>query len=277
MLAGLLNRSAMNDTEPTATVQQLNRGLMRLDRRDWSLWATAVAVLLLIWLAAYSVSIGVRGSEQQPQVVNGLRGLFVLILLFALFVVYQQRLIKQLRHKLHAQMTALVELNTRAETFDRLPVLDELTGLFNRRFAIEHLARELVRCELSETSLIVALIDLDEFRKINEAYGRKAGDTILQEFSNHIRKAIRSSDLPVRLEDDKFLLILSDCSADDVHRPLHRLKGCDVTYTGVRIQVTFCAAWVSSRPGELAGELLGRVEQAIAQEKYSQSRMSPST
>jgi diguanylate cyclase len=262
-------------TPTTARVQQLKGKLRRLDRRSWSLWATATTVMFFLWLVAFAFSVsGLPRDEQRAsgeQVTIAVRSLLALVLLFIVFVFYQQRLIVRLREKLHAQMAATIELNARADTFDRLSVLDELTGLFNRRFALEHLAREIGRCDLGAMSLVVVLIDLDEFASINDIHGRTVGDVVLQTFGHHIRKAIRSADLPVRLGDDKFLVILSGCGVDEVHRPLLRLRGCEVQYGGTTIPIAFSAGWVSSRPGELAGELLSRAEETLCQQKYARS------
>ncbi len=146
--------------------------------------------------------------------------------------------------------------------------------MFNRRFSIEQLSRELVRCERDNVSLIVVLIDLDDFTTINTTHGRAAGDAVLQGFARHMKKGIRSADLPVRMGKDEFLIILSDCSIKDVYRPLERLRGCEVQYENNIIRVDFSVAWVQSRQGERAGELLSRAEEALNQQKYTRSSLA---
>ena len=71
----------------------------------------------------------------------------------------------------------------------------------DRRFAIEHLPKELARAERHEYALTVMMLDLDGFKAINEAYGHPAGDAALEAFGRHMRRGIRSSDLPVRMKD----------------------------------------------------------------------------
>jgi PleD family two-component response regulator len=131
--------------------------------------------------------------------------LFAVVLLFMIFTLYQQYVITRLRGKLQTQIAVVSELHGRAETVERLSILDELTGLFNRRFAFEYLSREIVRCQRDSVSLIVVLIGLDDFGDINETYGHAAGDAILQAFARHIKQGIRSADLPVRMGGDEFL------------------------------------------------------------------------
>jgi diguanylate cyclase (GGDEF)-like protein len=256
-------------------VHDLQHKLKQLDRRDWSLWSTAAIILILLWVAVFSLSFPAlwRPDETvfQERLSSAVRGLFGLVLLFTLFALYQQYLIKQLRNKLQAQIAVMGELHGRAETVERLSILDELTGLFNRRFAIEHLSHEIARCEREDVSLIVVLIDLDDFKGINAVYGQAAGDEVLQRFAQHIKKGIRSADLPVRMGGDKFLIILAGCSVADVYRPLERLRGCEVQSGTNTIPLKFSLAWVQSRQGERYGELLSRAEEALNQQKYAKA------
>lgn len=270
----------LHEPVPTspAPVHELQKRLQQLDRRDWSLWSTAGIILILLCFAVLSLSFPALGRREeiffQDKLDVAVRSLFALVLLFTLFALYQQYLIKQLRRQLQAQIAILSELNGRAETVERLLILDELTGLFNRRFAIEYLSREIARCERDNVLLIVVMIDLDDFKAINATYGRAAGDAVLQRFAHHIRKGIRSADLPVRVEGDQFLIILTGCGVDDVYRPLERLRGCEVQYEGNTIRVNFSVAWVQSRQGELAGELQSRAEEALHQQKYAKSSLA---
>jgi predicted signal transduction protein with EAL and GGDEF domain len=166
----------MDLTQPLAAspapVHELQKSLKQLDRRDWWLWATALVILLLLCFAVFSLSIPALGQKEETffreQLDIGVRGLFALVLLFTLFALYQQYLIKQLRNKLQGQIAVVSDLHGRAETFERLSVLDPLTGLFNRRFAIEYLPREIARCQRSNLPLITALIDLDDFKQVND-------------------------------------------------------------------------------------------------------------
>jgi diguanylate cyclase (GGDEF)-like protein len=258
-----------------APTHELQIKLKQLDRRDWSLWWTAAVILILLCLAVFSLSFPAlwRPEETlfQENLTIAVRGLFGLVLLFTLFALHQQYLIKQLRSTLQAQIAIVGELHGRAETVERLSILDELTGLFNRRFAIGHLSHEIVRCERENASLIVVLIDLDDFKSINATYGRAAGDEILQRFAQHLKKGIRSADLPVRMGGDKFLIILPECSVADVYRPLERLRGCEFQIGSNTMRLKFSLAWVQSRQGGLFGELLSRAEEALNQQKYAKA------
>jgi diguanylate cyclase (GGDEF)-like protein len=262
-----------------APVHDLQKSLKQLDRRDWWLWVTAAVILLLLCFAVFSLSVPAMGQREEmffrEQLDIGVRGLFALVLLFTLFALYQQYLIKQLRNKLQGQIVVVSDLHGRAETFEKLSILDPLTGLFNRRFAVEYLPREIARCERNNMPLVAALIDLDDFKQTNDTYGHAAGDAVLEGFAQHIRKAIRSADLPVRMGGDEFLIVLPECGDDEVDQPLKRLSGCVVDYSGVMLSVKFSVGWVQCRPGETAAEMLQRGDVALYQQKFAKGRRSP--
>jgi hypothetical protein len=123
--------------------------LRRLENQDWWLWGAAVLVMLLLTFAIFSLSFPGILHEDNPfywfELDTAVRGLFGLVLLFSISVVYQQVLIKRLRKQLAAQLAEMAALETRAEAFERLAVIDPLTELYNRRFAKEHLPVEIAR------------------------------------------------------------------------------------------------------------------------------------
>ena len=85
---------------------------------------------------------------------------------------------------------------------------DELTGLYNRRYFMEALAREVSRAERYETDLVLCLMDLDHFKRINDDHGQQAGDLVLFEISKMLRKSLRQSDLLCRYGYEEFAAIL---------------------------------------------------------------------
>jgi diguanylate cyclase (GGDEF)-like protein len=264
---------------PTAAVPDevahLRASLKQLDRRDWGLWFTAITILLLLCFAVYSLTVPSMGLEDQwlahDRIVIGVRGLFALVLLFAVFAIHQQYLIKRLRAKLEEQIAVVSSLHTRAETFERLAILDPLTGLFNRRFAYEHLPREISRTERVGQPLVVMMIDLDDFKQINDAYGHAAGDASLAEFARHLKRAIRSADLPVRMGGDEFLLALPDCTVEQAAGPLSRIRECRLQYEGHPIDIKFSVGVVQHVVGETLTQLLERADATM----YANKRGTP--
>jgi diguanylate cyclase (GGDEF)-like protein/putative nucleotidyltransferase with HDIG domain len=100
---------------------------------------------------------------------------------------------------------------------------DDLTGLPNSRALFVYLERELDRVSNENSSLAVIFVDLDGFRKINEAFGELEGNRILQRVAEGLRNACRSQDFISRLGGDKFVLVISGMPADYVERKLAQI------------------------------------------------------
>jgi diguanylate cyclase (GGDEF)-like protein len=92
---------------------------------------------------------------------------------------------------------------------------DSLTGLFNIRYLEENLPRELHRAARAGTPLSVAMLDLDHFKRLNDALGHHAGDAMLREVGSLLRVTLRKSDTAVRYGGEEFLLVLPDSSLPD--------------------------------------------------------------
>jgi diguanylate cyclase (GGDEF)-like protein len=266
-----LHTNAIETPAVPDEVAQLRASLKQLDRRDWGLWFTALTILLLLCFAVYTLTGPSLGFEDQwlaqDQIMIGVRGLFALVLLFTVFAIHQQYLIKRLRSKLEEQIAVVSSLHTRAETFERLAILDPLTSLFNRRFAYEHLPREIARSDRMRQPLIIVMIDLDDFKQINDSFGHAAGDAALVEFARNLKRAIRSADLPVRMGGDEFMLALPDCTMEQAEGPLNRIRGCQVQVDGHSIVIEFSVGIVEYKTGETVPQLLERADAKMYHDK----------
>ena len=249
--------------------------LRRLEHQDWWLWGTAVLVMLLLTFAIFSLSFPGILREENPlyrfELDTEIRALFGLVLLFSVSVVYQQVLIKRLRQQLAAQLTEMAALETRAETYERLAVVDPLTELYNRRFAKEHMPVEIARAARQGYALTVLMLDLNDFKAINDRHGHAAGDAALREFSRQLKRCFRSSDLPVRMGGDEFMVLLPECPAEQVPKALLHLRDLHFDYAGERIAITFAAGWAECKGGETAPDLLDRADRALYSDKKTRN------
>lgn len=102
------------------------------------------------------------------------------------------------------------ELNAERERQSWLASHDVLTGLPNRRGLEEHIANSMARSSRHGTILAVGMLDLDDFKALNDEYGHKVGDQILQEFSMSLKANLRQTDLLARVGGDEFVIVIED-------------------------------------------------------------------
>src|SRR5712675_86389 len=118
-----------------------------------------------------------------------------------------------------------LKLKEAYKRIEELAELDELTGSFNRRCIMRMLDEEIARSVRNGSPCSVALIDLDWFKRINDAFGHPTGDEVLRTFAITMFANIRSIDRFGRYGGEEFLLILSDMPPEGADRALERLRG----------------------------------------------------
>ena len=107
------------------------------------------------------------------------------------------------------------ELEFANHRISTLAMTDALTGLPNRQSIYDTLGTEIARQSRESPVSCLALIDVDHMREINDAYGRAAGDLAVLRVARTLRASAREADTVGRLGDDKFVIVLYDCSPDD--------------------------------------------------------------
>jgi two-component system cell cycle response regulator len=117
------------------------------------------------------------------------------------------------------------ELDFANHRISTLAMTDALTGLPNRQAIYEMLGTEIARQSRESPVSCVALIDIDRMREINDAYGRAGGDLAVLRVARTLRSSARDADTVGRLGDDKFIVVLYDCTPDDSMIACDRL--CD--------------------------------------------------
>ena len=118
---------------------------------------------------------------------------------------------------------ALANLHLR-ETLRTQSILDLLTGLFNRRYMEESLAREISRAARSQRPLGIIMLDLDHFKDFNDNFGHEAGDALLHELGRLLRQHVRAGDIACRYGGEEFTLIISDSTLEVTARRAEQLR-----------------------------------------------------
>jgi diguanylate cyclase (GGDEF)-like protein len=103
-------------------------------------------------------------------------------------------------------------------------IRDPLTGLFNRRYLEESLARELARCSRNGKPLAVAMCDIDHFKRFNDSYGHDGGDTLLKAFARLLLQGARREDIVCRFGGEEFTLILPETDQATALRRIEELR-----------------------------------------------------
>jgi len=259
-------------------MQRIRQSLDRLERRDWWLWSAAVVVMLLLTVAVVSMSLPALMADPysffQFHLELAVRGLVGLVLIFNLYTIYQHLLIKRLRTEMAEQIELMAGLRLRASEYHQMAMVDPLTGLFNRRFAEQRLIAEADRSKRYGHPLTVLLIDLNDFKQINDRHGHLAGDMVLKEFGQRLRRSVRVSDVPVRMGGDEFMVVLPECPAEQVPGLLIRLTGLEVEYRGASIPVRFSAGAAGFDVHETPEQMLERADQALYVQKSGEKQAS---
>ena len=162
------------------------------------------------------------------------------------------------------------------ETTRQMSVRDSLTEAFNHRYFQETLARELARHERSGQPLSLVMLDIDDFKKINDRWGHPVGDFVLRGLVEELTKGVREIDTVARYGGEEFALIFPETTPSKAWVVADRLRNCVASRLFVAPQLDHALAvtislGLSSYP-EDAGtkrDLIERADQALYQAKRS--------
>jgi diguanylate cyclase (GGDEF)-like protein len=243
--------------------------LHRLQKREWWIWGCSLFVILSLTAAVASLSLPAivedRNSPLGSGVLQAVTGLVLLILMFGGYLTYDKILINRLRLE-------LAEKQVHSTLWRDLALVDQLTGLYNRRFAERRLREEIARAHRRGFALSLVLFDLDDFKQVNDRHGHAAGDMVLKVFAGQLSKTVREADLAARLGGDEFMLLLTECSSDQVPILLRRLKSIDVEWAGQKIPIGFSVGWKEYERGERPEQMLQEADKALYQDKQTRKQ-----
>ena len=152
---------------------------------------------------------------------------------------------------------------------------DDLTGLYNYRHFNEAITRELARCERYQRPLSLVLLDVDQFKRINDTYGHPGGDLVLQTIATEIRKTTRHVDVVTRYAGDEFALILPETNQRGA---LVKAENCraiveaaQIVINGAVVRVTISLGVATLEGGKPVDkeELMAAADRALYQSKQN--------
>lgn len=165
--------------------------------------------------------------------------------------------------------TGLRDLRQERDRALKSALSDELTGLGNRRYAMDVLKQKLGPSKAQQ--MVVAILDIDHFKAVNDRFGHPGGDLVLKDFAAQLALAAGRDDLAGRIGGEEFLLVLQGmdmAQAEDLLRRLLVSVSGRAPLPGAPDFRYSCSAGAAlAGPGETAGEVLRRADQALYQAK----------
>jgi diguanylate cyclase (GGDEF)-like protein/PAS domain S-box-containing protein len=160
-------------------------------------------------------------------------------------------------------------LQEKNETISQLAVTDELTGLNNRRFFNESLAKAVSAARRHRQPLSLISIDIDHFKKVNDTFGHTMGDLVLKEFSRLLKMMVRAEDIACRWGGEEFIVLLPNTTSEGAVVLADRMRSSFEQYTRTATPVVTASFGVARlQEGEDADALMRRVDAALYQAKH---------
>jgi diguanylate cyclase len=152
-------------------------------------------------------------------------------------------------------------------------LIDTLTGLPNRAAWNERLEHEVAQLQKRRSNLLLGILDLDHFKRINDGYGHLAGDKVLKIVAAQLKKRLRSSDFIARFGGEEFVVLLPDTQLPDGVALLERLREaveqCPFHFKGEPVTITVSMGVTLFKPGERSDLVLKRADEALYRAKDS--------
>lgn len=166
------------------------------------------------------------------------------------------------------------ELQYISDTLHRISITDHLTGAYTRRFFFESLTKLMSAAKRYGSPLSIIMIDVDNFKHINDSYGHPVGDAVLQTLAAKCREALREADVFARFGGEEFIVALPDTDQRAAHEVAERLRLATMTRpvdtVDVLVHVTISSGISQYRPIDVTVEdMIKRADQALYVAKNS--------
>jgi diguanylate cyclase (GGDEF)-like protein len=153
------------------------------------------------------------------------------------------------------------------EQLKMLAMVDPLTNVKNRRMFLEQGESELERCHRHGHTMTLALIDLDQFKQVNDTLGHQAGDEVLQKFAEVVDRSTRGQDLFARIGGDEFGLLMPETEIEEARLVVERLSRiCDNTEfqaAGQKVKVGMSVGLAHNQQAASIDRLMYQADQAL--------------
>jgi len=161
-----------------------------------------------------------------------------------------------------------------AEAHAHAAAIDPVSGVFNRRYLQVRLGEELQRSRRHEIPLALLLIDIDDFKIVNDSYGHLAGDLVLRDVAEILRRSVRVFDVCARFGGEEFVIIMPGSTADSAMRIAERIRERIEAYRPsdrllATMRITVSVGLAVTEPGTTVSQLLARADGALYAAKHA--------
>ena len=172
-----------------------------------------------------------------------------------------------LKSELEAARRVLEKQRKAIENIKELSLKDHLTGLYLRRYMNEVLENLIYTYNRYKKVFSIIMMDLDDFKNINDTYGHLAGDEVLKAIGSILRRFTRQSDIPVRYGGDEFIVILPETKLEDAivvaKKIRDKLNSVKFKKNNIEFKCTASLGVTQVKDGDTVESILERVDQAL--------------
>jgi len=168
-------------------------------------------------------------------------------------------------------MRAMTSEEKSRRELEHLMLTDPLTGVGNRRMLRLQLDEEILRAQRYSRALTAVFFDLDHFKRVNDTYGHKVGDSVLTRVAESLSSNLRQSDHIGRFGGEEFVVLLTETGIEEAMTLVERMRAAvaAIQMPEMQGQITISAGLAQWRPGESGDMLLHRSDRALYRAKES--------
>ncbi|MFL6673473.1 MAG: GGDEF domain-containing protein [Massilia sp.] len=285
LIAGPIDRRALEETMRGLKDVIYQQGQLKHGLTDLKLTVRGMVLTFIDRLGAVAASTGdfharIGGFSRRISDATDIAGLHEVLgeILRETHQVQEQALqardhMQQAHQEVQDAEQRILALEQQLQQMSDLAREDQLTGSLNRRGLDDMFERESARADRRDAPLCLALLDLDNFKRLNDTYGHGAGDSALQHLVRVVKQTLRPTDVIARLGGEEFVILLPDTTVDAAAASMTRLQR-ELTrhfflHDHDKLLITFSAGVALRLPNEGQAALVQRADRAMYQAKQS--------